>query len=180
MNRYLAFILALGFAAATPLVTLGAPPGGSALPRQAAPAPHPLPRVTVSQDNLRVPFHLNVAPLGWPQHFTVRPAGFSSQTLPPAFRTYRWQSIPGYLWYPASYGASCSSANNLLNVPNEQLPADLTLGSLVDGKSNLLAPQSYNANYATGNASSAATSSPFALQVGFDTMACGAPSFTTL
>jgi len=179
MNRSLAFIVAFAFAAAQPAVTLGAPPGGLALSRPVAPAPHPAARVSASQDSLRVPFHLTVEPLAEPQRFALRSTGFNPQAPWPTYR-YRWQSTPGYLWYPALYGAPCSSATNLLNVPNEQLPADLTLGSLVDGKSNLLSPQSYNAAYAIGNDPSAASSNPFALQVGFYPMACGAPGFTNL
>ncbi|MGA8533144.1 MAG: hypothetical protein WB615_03430 [Candidatus Tumulicola sp.] len=65
-----------------------------------------------------------------------------------------------------------------MNTPSEQLPADLTIGSLVDGKSNILSPLSYNAGYAAGNGPDAASSSPFALQVGFYPTACGASSFT--
>lgn len=178
MNRSPAFILAFAFAAAQPAVTLGSPPGGWAVSRPAAPAPHPATRVSAGQDNLRVPVHLNVAPLAEPQRLTVRPPSFNPQALMPTYR-YRWQTMPAYLWYPALYAPSCSAANNLLNVPNEQLPADLTVGSLVDGKSNLLSPQSYNAGYAIGNDPSAASSSPVALQVGFYPMACGA-GFTSL
>jgi hypothetical protein len=181
VNRSLAFVGVVALAAAQTAVTLGAPPGGRAVSHPAAPAPHPVARGgPANQDNIQLPFHVNVQPLTQPQHFTVHSASFNPQALVPPYRRFRWQSTPGYLWYPALYGPACYASNNFLNTPSDQLPADLTIGSLVDGKSNLLSPQSYNAGYAAGSDPAAASSNPFALQVGFYPTACGAPSFTNL
>lgn len=178
VNRPLAFVGAFALAAAQPVVTLGAPPGGGALSHSAAPAPHPAARGGfASQDNFKVPFHLDVQPLTEPRPFTFHSAARNPQALMSPYRRYPWQSAPGYLWYPALYGPACNANNNFLNTPSQQLPANVTIGSLVDGKSNLLSPQSYNAGYAAGNSPDAASSSPFALQVGFYPIACGAPSF---
>jgi hypothetical protein len=115
-----------------------------------------------------------------PQHFTTRPASFNPATLVRPYRRYGWQYAPAYLWSPAMFGPACSASNNFSNLSNDQLPSDLTIGSLVDGKSNLLSPQSYNAGYTERNDPLAASSNPFALQVGFYPMACGAPGFTNL
>ncbi len=181
VNRSLAFVGAFALAAALPALALGAPRGGLALPRPAAPAPHAAVRGwSANQDNFKVPFHVDVQPLMEPQRITIHPASFNPQALVRPYRRYGWQSAPAYLWYPALYGPACSVSNNFSNLPNEQLPPDLTIGSLVDGKSSILSPQSYNAGYAAGNDPGAASSSPFSLQVGFYPTACGAPSFTNL
>jgi hypothetical protein len=188
VNRSLAFVAAFALAAAQPAVTLGAPPGRLALPRPAVPAPRaaaPAPRAAVrggfaNQADFKVPFHIDVQPqpLMEPQRFTLHSAGFNPH--PPMFpyRRYGWQSIPGYLWYPALYGPACYASNNFLGSPSEQ-QQDVTIGSLVDGKSNLLSPPSHNAGFAAWNDPAAVSSSPFTLQVGYST-ACGAPSFTNL
>lgn len=181
MNRSLAFVGAFAVAAAPPAVTLGAHPGGLALPRPAAPAPHPIARGGfASQGDIKVPFHLNVLPLMEPQHFTIHSPGFNPVVLVSPYRRFGWQSIPGYFWFPALSGPACYASNTFLNSPNQPPPPDLTIGSLVDGKSNLLSPRSYNAGYAAGNGPGAASSSPFTLHVSFYPMACGAPSFTNL
>ena len=93
--------------------------------------------------------------------------------------------MPVYLWYPGSAwnGPACLSHNSALNPPSElaaESSQDFTIGSLVDGKSNLFSPQSYNPGYAAGSGLGAASSTPFAFQVGFFPTACGAPGFTTL
>jgi hypothetical protein len=188
VNRSLAFVAAFALAAAQPAVTLGAPPGRLALSHPAVPAPRiaaPTPRAAsrggiANQDDLKVPFHVDVQPrpLMEPQRFTLHSARFNPQVPVPQYRRYAWQSTPGYLWYPALYGPACYASNNFLGSPSEQQP-DVTIGSLVDGKSNLLSPPSHNAGFAAGNDPGAASSSPFTLQVGYST-ACGVPSFTNL
>jgi hypothetical protein len=183
MNRSLAFVGAFALAAAQPAVTLGAPPGGLAISRPAAPAPHAAARGgSANQDDFKVPFHVDLQPqpLMEPQPFTLRSAGFNPQAPVSSHRRYVWQSTPGYLWYPALSGPACYPSNSFLDSPSEQQPADLTIGSLVDGKSNLLSPPSHNAGLAAGNDPGAASSSPFTLQVGFYPTACGPPSFTNL
>lgn len=179
VNRSLAFIAAFALAAVQPAVTLGAHPSGSAPSRPPAPAPRLGDRGgPVNQGgNLKVPFHVDVQPLV-PQHFTTRSPGFNPQAMVLPYQRYRWQTLPAYLWYPATSGPACYAANNFLNTPSDQLPPDLTIGSLVDGKSNLLSPLSYSAGYASANDASAASSNPFALQVGFYPSSCGTPSFT--
>ena len=133
-------------------------------------------------DDFKVPFHVNIQPQPlMEQHFTLRPAAFTPRVPVSPYRRYGWQSAPAYLWYPALYGPACYTGNNFLSAPSDQLPADVTLGSLVDGKSNLLSPQSYNnAGYAAGNGPGATSPSPFAFQVGFYPMGCGTPGFTNL
>jgi hypothetical protein len=179
VNRCLAFAGAL--AVAQPAVALGAPTGGLAHPRPAPPTVHPVAwGEPANQDDVKVPFHVNIQPQIEPQHFTFHAATFHPQTLVRPHRLNDWQFAPGYFWYPALYGPACSTSNSFLNASSEQLPADLSIGSLVDGKSNILSPQSYNAGYAAGSGGNASSSSPFAFQVGFYPQACGAPSFTSL
>ncbi len=195
VNRSLAFVGAFALAVAQPAVTLAAPPGGlalsrppgpprvSALSRPAVPSPHTGARGgSANQDGFKVPFHVDVQPqaLMDPQHFTLHSAGFSPQTRVLPYRRYGWQSTPRYLWYPALSGPACSASNNFLDAPSEQQPPDFTIGSLVDGKSSILSPQSYGAGFAAGNDPGAASSSPFTFKAGFYPMACGAPSFTNL
>ncbi len=170
MNRSLVFVGALALVAAQPAVTLGAPPGGLVPARPAAPLPHAAARGgsatggSADRDDFKVPFHVDVQlkPLTVPEHFTLQPR----------------QSTLGHIWYPALYAPACYASNNFLGSPSEQLPADVTLGSLVDGKSNLLSSPSYNAGFAAGNDPGAASSSPLTFQAGFYPTACGAPSFT--
>jgi hypothetical protein len=123
--------------------------------------------LSVNQDNFKVPFHVDVQPqpIVVPQHFTP-------------YRRF-WQSTPSYLWYPALSAPACYGGNNFLDSPSEQQPPNLTIGSLVDGKSNLLSPPSHNAGLAAGPDPGAASSSPFTFRVGFYPT-CGAPSFTNL
>ncbi len=182
VNRFLALVGAFVLAAAQPAVTLGAPRGGLVVSRPPVPAPHADARgASASQDDFKVPFHVNVQPqpIMEPQHFTLRSVGFNPQAPVSPYRQYVWQLPRGYLWYPALSSPACYATNNFWNSPSEQQPADLTLGSLVDGKSNLLSPPSHT-GLAAGNDPGAASSRPFTLQVGFYPTACGAPSFTNL
>ena len=70
--------------------------------------------------------------------------------------------MPAYLWYPGSAwnGPACLSRSSALNPPGEFASPDFTIGSLVDGKSNLFSPQSHDPGYAAAS-SLAATNSPF-------------------
>jgi hypothetical protein len=120
---------------------------------------------------------MQMKPLTMPQHLTLQSsAAFNPQPLSP-YRRYGWQSTPGYLWYPTLVSPACA-AGNFMGSPSAQQPSDFTLGSLVDGKSNLLSSPSYNTGFATKNDAGAASSSPVALQVGFYPTGCGAPNFT--
>lgn len=191
MKRSLAFAAAFAFAAAQPAVTLAAHPGGGAVSRPAAPGPHPIaPGGFGNPAPAQVPFHFNVQPLRVtppqkmePQHFTViHPAAFAPP--PPVFpyRGYRWQPMPAYLWYPGSAwnGPACLSRSSALNPPSQFASPDFTIGSLVDGKSNLFSPQSHDPGYAAAS-SLAATNSPLpAFQVQFFPTTCGAPGFANL
>jgi hypothetical protein len=116
-------------------------------------------------------------PLAMPQHFTLHSsAAFNPQPLSP-YRRYGWQSTPGYLWYPTLYSPACA-ATNFVGSPSEQRPSDFTLGSLVDGKSNLLSPPYHNTGFAAKNDPGAASSSPVTFQAAVYPTGCGAPSFT--
>ncbi len=179
VNRSLVFVGAFALAAAQPAVTLGAPPSGSVPARPAAPAAHAAARSgSPNQGDFNVPPHLDVMkPLTMPQHLTLQsPAAVNPQPVSP-YRRYGWQSMPGYLWYPTLYSPACA-ASNFIGSPSEQGPSDFTLGSLVDGKSNLLSPPSHNTGFATKNDAGAASSSPVTFQAGFYSAGCGAPSFT--
>ncbi len=92
--------------------------------------------------------------------------------------------MPAYLWYPGSAwnGPACLSRNSALNAPSEFASQnfasqDFTIGSLVDGKSDLFSPQSHDPGYAAGNSLAAVSSTP-AFQVQFFPTMCGAPGFT--
>lgn len=204
MNRFLAFVGAFALAAAQPAVTLGAhPAGGVGISRPAMPAPAPRPAAPGGFSNqapANIPFHINVQPpihvdvqpplrvnvqpiRMEPQHFTVvHPAAFARPSQLSPYRWYRWQPMPAYLWYPggsAWNGPACLSQNSALNPPDNLASQDFSIGSLVDGKANLLSPQSYNPGFATGNSPEATSSSPLTFSVGFYPTACGAPGFTS-
>jgi hypothetical protein len=184
VKRSLVFVGAFALAAAQPVVTLGAPPGSQAHSRPVAPAPHAaVPGGSANQGDFKVPLRVNLQPkpLTVPEHFTLQSAFDQRTQLSPLplHRRYGWQPTPGYLWYPPLYEPACA-ANSFFGSPNEQQPSDFTLGSLVDGKSNLLSPPSHNAGFAGGNDPGAASSSPFTFRAGFFPAACGASSFTNL
>jgi len=182
VKRSLAIFGALALAAAQPAITLAAPRAGVALSRPAAPAPHAAARGgPASQGDFKVPFDVDpqLKPLSVSQRFTIQSSAGSNLRAPLSLHPwYGWQSSPGHPWYPALYGPGCNANNNYLRSPSEQQPADLSIGSLVDGKSNLLSP-SHDAGLAAGNHAGAASSSSLKLQAGFYPTACGA-SFSNL
>ncbi len=191
VNRTLAFVAAFAFAAAQPAVTLAAHPGAGALPRPAPPIGHPVaPGGFANQAPAQVPFHVNVQQLRIeppqrmaPEHFTVfHPAAFTRPAPVYPYRGYLWQPMPTYLWYPGSAwnGPACLSRSSALNPPSEFASPDFTIGSLVDGKSNLFSPQSHDPGYAAASSLAAASSTPSALQVQFFPTTCGAPGFANL
>lgn len=81
--------------------------------------------------------------------------------------------MPSLLWPAALNGPACNAGNNFWNASSSQLPEDVAIGSLVDGKANMLSPQSFNAGYATDSGIGATSSSPVAFQFGFAPLACG-------
>jgi hypothetical protein len=183
VNRSLAFFGALAFAAAQPAVTLGAPPGGVTHSRPAVPAPHTAARGAraTNQGDFKVPFSVDLRPkaLTEPQHFTIQSSAGSIWRA--ALSPYQWykQSSTGHLLYPALYGAGCRTSNNFLGPPSEQQPQNLTIGSLVDGKSQILsASSSHDAGFAMGKDPGGASSSPFTFHAGLYPTACGASTFT--
>jgi hypothetical protein len=176
VNRYLVFAGAFALAAVQPALTLGSPTGGSA---PARPVSHTAARNAPNQRELNVPSHVDVQmkPLTMPQHFTTQSsAAFIPKPLSP-YRRFGWQPTIGRLWYPTLYSPACA-ASNFVHSPSEQRPGDFTLGSLVDGKSNLLSAPSHNAGFAGANDSGAAHSNHIAFQAEFNPTGCGAPSFT--
>jgi hypothetical protein len=182
VNRCLAFFGALAFAAAQPAVTLGAPPAGQVHARAAAPAPHAAGGAAhaTNQGDFKVPFEVDLRPkpLAETQHFTIQSSAGSIWRA--ALSPYQWykQSSLGNLMYPALYGLGCQTSNNFLGSPSAQQPSNLTIGSLVDGKSKLLSSSAPDAGLAMGKDPGAASSSPFTLQAGFYPTACGASTFT--
>jgi hypothetical protein len=172
VNRSLVFVGAVALAAAQTGVSLGASPGGSAPSRPAAPAPHAAVRgVSANHDDFKMPFDVDVRPkpLLEPRHFAPLPL----------YPWYGSQSRTAYPWLPVLYGPACYANNNFLSSPSEQQPPDFTIGSLVDGKSNLLSSPSYNAGFTAANDPAAASSSPLTLQAAFYPTTCGAPGFTS-
>jgi hypothetical protein len=188
VTRYLTFV-AVALVIVQPTPTLGAPPGSSpvyhpALPAHAA-ATSSAER-SASKDRFTVPLDVDVRPKPLPGE--QRPAMESWQTNPqPTLNRWReWQVSPGYLGYPPWYQSACY-ANNGLFAPYNSLaapagdpaPADMTIGSLVDGRAKNLfsmAP-SYDAGLTTASNVGAATSSPVAFQYGFQTTPCGPLNF---
>ncbi len=171
VNRILAFAAAFAFAAAQPAVTLAAHPGGgaAALDRQRRLLTRSLPAVSAIRRPPRFPLHDIVEPLRVtppqkmePQHFTgyspgrlcSAAAGVSVPRISLASDD-RLPLLSGSAWN----GPACLSRSSALNPPSEFASPDSTIGSLVDGKSNLFSPQSHDPGYAAAS-SLAATNSP--------------------
>ena len=161
MNRILAFVGAVAFVAAQSTIALAAHPGTFAPIRPIFVRPHaaPVPRI-------------DMKPLTDSRHFTLQPTVYG---LRPQLSLNRWYWLPrqSYPWYPAFYQPACY-ANNWSS-PGEQQPWDTTIGSLVDGKANLLSPQSFN-GFAT-NATSTPSVGPFNIEAGFFSSPCGQSNF---
>jgi hypothetical protein len=182
VKRYLAFLGALTLAAAQPAVTLGAPAAGAAHSRPAAPATHAATggaRATNPGD-FKVPFDVDLRPKPFevPQHFAIQSSAGSIWRAALSPSQWYQQSSRGYLLYPALYGLGCGTTNNVLGSPSQQQPSNLTIGSLVDGKSKLLSSSSHDAGFAMGSDPVGASSSPLTFQAGFYPTACGASTFT--
>jgi len=161
VKRSLLFAGAIALAAALPVATLGAPSGRPAASRP--PAAHPQANVregSAAQGGFNVPLHINVQA----RSLTAGP--------------YARQTIPAGVVYPTLYGPACA-ANSLWSAPGEQQPTEYTLGSLVDGKSNLLSSPSFGGSFPGLNATGAAPSSPLTFQAVAYPTACGPQSFTT-
>jgi hypothetical protein len=184
MKRSLLFAGALALAAVQPAVTLAAPRGGQAPARPPASTSHAAARAgsagaSANLDDFKVPFRVDAQPKSLSQHFALASRAASlPQALLPAYRRFGLQPAPGYLWSPAMYGPSCYASNTFMGSASEpQQSSGYTLGSLVDGKSNVLSPLSYD-GFSRGNAPNTASSSTLTLQSGFSATPCGTPTFT--
>jgi hypothetical protein len=180
MKRSPAFVGALVLAAAQTTVALSAPSRGAAPSHPAAPPARAAARAgSAEQDDFKLPLHLDVrsksvAPL--PHNALQSPQAFAVPWSLSPYRRYGLQSMPGSVWYPALSGLGCAG-NNFFRPPGEQAQqhSDITLGSLVDGKSNLLSPRSYDAGLAAGSGAPAtASSNALAFQAALSPTACGA------
>jgi hypothetical protein len=115
-------------------------------------------------------------PLTMPQHFALHtPANFSPLALS-ASRRYALLSTPAGLWYPTSFAPAC--ATNDIAAASSQRPSDFTLGSLVDGKSDLFAPPNHGAALTGANAEPASGPKPLTFQISSYQTGCGSPAFT--
>lgn len=176
MNRFLTFVGAVVLATAQPAVVL-AHPIAVALPHAAIPAHASTHESSANPDGFKAPrlpdLQLKLAP---EEHTFAPPARF----YPQAFLQRRYNSLtaPGYLLYPAYYGSQCY-ANNNYAAPDDQQPFDATLGSLVDGKANMLSASSYNTSAFVDSSAAGSTANPFSVQAGFRT-SCGAWNFPAL
>jgi hypothetical protein len=169
VNRSLAIVGAVAIIAAQPAVTLGAHPGAF-LPAHPAPIFHPEPRAGSAQNGFRMPFNVHVQP----KPLTT----FGLHPLLSLNHWYYWQPRPNYLSFPTLYQPACYANTNAWGSASDQDSTSMTLGSLVDGKANILSPQSFNSGFAASNVS-ATNPSPFSLQAGFTAPGCGPSSFMT-
>jgi hypothetical protein len=179
MHRLFGFTGALALAA-VPALALAAPPSGATHAHLPAPVPHTAPpRSHAGTGDIGVPtrFEGQMKPLSMPQHFAV-PASAEFKPLPISpLRRYVMLSAPGSLWYPALLTPECAAANAA--APSRQ-PSGFTLGSLVDGKSDLLSPKKKDgaAGFAGANAPAASNSNGVTLEIGAYQPGCGVPAFT--
>jgi hypothetical protein len=180
MNRLFGFTGALALAlAAVPALTLAAPPSGGTHAHLPAPVPHAAPpRSHAGTGDINVPsrFDGQMKPLSMPQHFAL-PASAEFKPLPISpLRRYALLSAPGSLWYPALLTPECAAANAAS--PSRQ-PSGFTLGSLVDGKSELLSTKKKDgAGFAGANSPAASNSNGVTLQISAYQPGCGVPAFT--
>ena len=182
MNRSLAFVGAVALLAGQPSLAL-AHPISATLPRAPVSTPHSLAHAGPSNpDGFKVPLapEMQLKGLSQSPRFAP-PARFYPQSVLPLHRWYGWQWTPRYLLFPGFSGTPCYAANSLASSANGQQPFDVTLGSLVDGKANLLAPSTYNRSAFVEQDDPIADDSwkPYSLNAGFGT-ACGAWSFPSL
>jgi hypothetical protein len=156
-----------------PAVTLGAPSGPVYVPPHATASARSGGRAA-GQSHFRVPFDVDVRP---------RPLAETQQEL-----HGRPVQQPTYLWYqPAWYQPSCSlggfdAPSRAALAPNEEAPADFTIGSLIDRQSqSLFSPtqHSYTAGLASNGDAIAATN-PVGLSFSTQSTPCGPSNFVNL
>ena len=110
-----------------------------------------------------------------PQHFALPSAArFTALPVSPYHR-YGWQATPSYLWYPSLLSPACA-ANTFASSPSTQQTSGQTLGSLVDGKSNLFKSQNYGNGLASASDRSSASANSVGWSVGFYQPGCGTPA----
>jgi hypothetical protein len=177
VNRSLAFVGAVALVTAQPAITFAAHPGGFAPVRMAVPPPHIAVRGgSANQGGLRVPFEINVRPKPLPDalHFTLQsPTAYGLHPkISSLYRWYYWPSRTSYLWFPTLLAPPCYANSGFWGSPSDQQPSSFTIGSLDDGKANILSPQSFMSGFSTKDAGTTNTS-PFTLQTGFSTSSCG-------
>jgi hypothetical protein len=183
VNRSFVLAGAFALAAAQPIVTIAAPAPAPAHVHTAAAAPHAAPHnndATSLGDFKAAPsrFDGQMKPLTMPQHFTVgNSAKFAPLPVSP-YQRYGWQAMPSSLWYPTLMSPACA-ASNFAASTSGQPASGFTLGSLADGKSNLLSSKNYGNSLAPSGDHGAASASPGGLTIGFAQAGCGAPSFAT-
>ena len=180
MHRSFGFAGALALAALPALALAAAPPSGATHAHLPAPATHAAaPPSHARTGDFSVPsrFEGQLKPLTMPQHFAP-PASAEFKPLPISpLRRYALLSAPGNLWYPALLTPECAAANAAA-LPTRQ-PSGFTLGSLVDGKSDLLSPKKNDrAGFAGANAPAGSNPNGITLQIGTYQPGCGAPAFT--
>ena len=173
------FIIAGAFAlAALPALTLAAPSGGQTHPRATAPiaraaAPGGLARE--GEPGAPSGFGGAMKPLTMPQHYAPHaPAEFNPHPIQ-AYQRYAVLPARGSLWYPTLLTPQCAAG--FAAAPFNEPPSGFTLGSLVDGKSNLLPPK-HGTDFAKANAPGGFDSNRVTVQISSYQPGCGLPAFT--
>ncbi|HLY01467.1 MAG TPA: hypothetical protein VKR56_03115 [Candidatus Cybelea sp.] len=130
MNRRLVGAGAIALVLLQPAAALAAP---TAVVRGGPMAPPP-PRISASRSagqDFKVPFHVDARP---------KPVESETQPMLLPYRWHAWQYSPQYLWNQSAWGQNGCFADNLFGVPSTlpsgtSLPANITIGSLVDDRS---------------------------------------------
>jgi hypothetical protein len=161
-----------------PGIALGAPPAQPAVVRPAQAARQTSEggaTVRSAQDQFKVPFDVDVHPTQLPE---------SAQYRLDPYQPREWATIPAYVLYqPACLNGAAwgPSASSTAPAGAASQPADFTIGSLVDQRSeNLFSSTPSYTNGSTGLATAgnagAATSSPLTFQYGLLSSPCGVPT----
>jgi hypothetical protein len=180
VNRSLVFAGAFALFAVQPALTLAVPSGGSAHARPVSAAPHVAVRNnSTNRGEVNVPsrFGGQMKPITMPQHFALHASSEFTPLPVTAYQRFAVRS-PAYLWYPALPSPACASG--FAGASSDRRQSDFTLGSLVDGKSNLFSSPNYSAQFARKSGADAAASNRLSLQAGIFSTACGASAFTNL
>jgi hypothetical protein len=176
VNRTL-LVATLATATLAPALALGAPPAQPAVVRTAPAARQSsggAAQQRYGQDQFKVPFEVNVHPTQLPE---------SAQYRLDPYQPREWEAVPGYaVGQPACLNNGLVGPSASLGAPigGTSQPADFTVGSLVDERSeNLFSSTPSYTSGSTGLAMAGnagpAPSSPLTFQYGVGSASCGVP-----